>query len=135
MPSAVMVLPATAWSSSNVLGPSKGTGWSRIRFAAYVRMAAPRASVSVSNPCIAGVYDRPRARNRPTLATLADVSTVRALTELVHPSWAAALAPVTAQVTVLGAFLRAERVSGRGYLPAGEHILRAFAQPHEAVRV
>jgi uracil-DNA glycosylase len=58
-----------------------------------------------------------------------------ALTELVHPSWAAALAPVTAQVAALGAFLRAERASGRGYLPAGEQILRAFSRPLDAVRV
>lgn len=59
----------------------------------------------------------------------------RALTDLVDPSWAGALAPVTAQVAVLGAFLRAERQAGRGYLPAGEQVLRAFAQPMDAVRV
>lgn len=63
------------------------------------------------------------------------VPTARALIDLVHPSWVAALAPVTAQVAALAAFLRAERASGRGYLPAGEHVLRAFAQPFEAVRV
>jgi len=66
---------------------------------------------------------------------LADVPNARALTELVHPSWAMALAPVTADVAALGAFLRAERASGRGYLPAGEHVLRAFSQPLDAVRV
>lgn len=60
---------------------------------------------------------------------------VRALTELVDPSWAVALAPVTTQVAALGAFLRAERASGRGYLPSGEHVLRAFAQPLADVRV
>ena len=54
---------------------------------------------------------------------------------LVHPSWAPALAPVSAQLTALGAFLRAERAAGRGYLPAGEHVLRAFAQPLDAIRV
>ncbi len=59
----------------------------------------------------------------------------RALTDLVDPSWAVALAPVTAQVAALGAFLRAERQAGRGYLPAGEQVLRAFAQPMDAVRV
>jgi len=57
------------------------------------------------------------------------------LTDLVHPSWAPALAPVTAQVAALAAFLRAERASGRGYLPGGEQVLRAFAQPFDAVRV
>ena len=59
----------------------------------------------------------------------------RALTDLVHPSWAGALAPVTAQVAALGAFLRAERAAGRGYLPAGGQVLRAFSQPMDEVRV
>jgi uracil-DNA glycosylase len=63
------------------------------------------------------------------------VPTTRALTDLVHPSWASALAPATTQVAALGAFLRAERASGRGYLPAGEQVLRAFTQPLDAVRV
>ncbi len=57
------------------------------------------------------------------------------LTDLVHPSWKPALAPVTAQVAALAAFLRVERASGRGYLPAGEQVLRAFAQPFDEVRV
>lgn len=59
----------------------------------------------------------------------------RALSDLVHPSWATALAPVTTQVAALGAFLHVERESGRGYLPSGEQVLRAFAQPMDAVRV
>jgi uracil-DNA glycosylase len=63
------------------------------------------------------------------------VPTTRALTDLVHPSWGPALAPVTAQVAALGAFLRAERQAGRGYLPAGDQVLRAFAQPMDEVRV
>jgi uracil-DNA glycosylase len=57
------------------------------------------------------------------------------LTNLVHPSWKPALAPVTTQVAALAAFLRAERASGRGYLPAGGQVLRAFAQPFDEVRV
>jgi len=63
------------------------------------------------------------------------VPTTRALTDLVDPSWAEALTPVTAQVAALGAFLRAERQCGRGYLPSGEQVLRAFTQPMDAVRV
>jgi uracil-DNA glycosylase len=63
------------------------------------------------------------------------VPKTRTLTDLVHPSWAAVLAPVTTQVAALGAFLRAERAAGRGYLPAGEQVLRAFTQPLQAVRV
>jgi len=59
----------------------------------------------------------------------------RELTDLVHPSWATVLAPATTQLAALGAFLHAERESGRGYLPAGELILRAFARPVDSVRV
>lgn len=59
----------------------------------------------------------------------------RALTDIVHPSWASALSPVTTQIAALGAFLHGERESGRGYLPAGHQILRAFAQPMDEVRV
>ncbi|GAA3608572.1 uracil-DNA glycosylase [Marihabitans asiaticum] len=59
----------------------------------------------------------------------------RPLTELIHPSWAEALEPVTPTITRMGEFLRAEVAAGRGYLPAGEHILRAFTIPLEDVRV
>ena len=57
------------------------------------------------------------------------------LAELVHPSWAAALEPVGETVRGLGEFLRAEVAAGRGYLPAGGHVLRAFEQPLDSVRV
>src|SRR6478672_471759 len=58
-----------------------------------------------------------------------------ALAELVHPSWAAALEPVSGTVAAMGEFLRAELAAGRGYLPAGGHVLRAFEQPLDSVRV
>ena len=58
-----------------------------------------------------------------------------ALIELVHPSWAAALEPVAETVAGLGEFLRAEVAAGRGYLPAGKHVLRAFERPLDDVRV
>ncbi|ACQ79074.1 uracil-DNA glycosylase [Beutenbergia cavernae DSM 12333] len=57
------------------------------------------------------------------------------LAELIDPGWARALAPVEPQVHALGDFLRAEVAAGRGYLPAGRHVLRAFARPLEDVRV
>lgn len=57
------------------------------------------------------------------------------LADLVHPSWVPALAPVADTLRALGEFLRAEVASGRGYLPAGPLVLRAFTQPLEAVRV
>ena len=59
----------------------------------------------------------------------------RPLRELVHPSWAEALAPVEPVVSALGDFLRAEVASGRGYLPGGAQVLRAFERPLDAVRV
>jgi uracil-DNA glycosylase len=57
------------------------------------------------------------------------------LTDLVAPDWAAALAPVADQVVAMQQFLQDEQGAGRGYLPAGEHVLRAFAEPMAAVRV
>jgi uracil-DNA glycosylase len=59
----------------------------------------------------------------------------RALSDIIHPSWAGALYPVTTQIAALGAFLHGERESGRGYLPAGHQILRAFTQPMDEIRV
>jgi uracil-DNA glycosylase len=59
----------------------------------------------------------------------------RPLSELVDPGWARALAPVSDTITTVGDFLRAEVAAGRGYLPAGENVLRAFRQPFNHVRV
>jgi uracil-DNA glycosylase len=61
--------------------------------------------------------------------------TPRPLAEIVDPGWAQALAPVEAQLAAMGEFLRAEVAAGRKYLPAGEHILRAFTRPFADVRV
>jgi uracil-DNA glycosylase len=57
------------------------------------------------------------------------------LRDLVHPSWADVLAPAEGTVARLGDFLRAEVAEGRGYLPPGPHVLRAFQQPLDGVRV
>jgi uracil-DNA glycosylase len=59
----------------------------------------------------------------------------RPLSELVHPTWVPALEPVAGTITEMGAFLRSEVASGRGYLPAGDAILRAFRLPLPDVRV
>lgn len=59
----------------------------------------------------------------------------RPLTELVHPSWVPALEPVADTLATLGQFLRQEVTAGRGYLPAGDAVLRAFTLPLPAVRV
>jgi uracil-DNA glycosylase len=59
----------------------------------------------------------------------------RPLAEIVEAGWAEALAPVADQITAMGEFLRTEIAAGRRYLPAGQHILRAFSQPFADVRV
>jgi len=59
----------------------------------------------------------------------------RPLSETIDAGWARALDPVAAQIAALGDFLRAEVAAGRGFLPAGPNVLRAFTQPLQAVRV
>jgi uracil-DNA glycosylase len=51
------------------------------------------------------------------------------------PGWARALQPVAPNIAAMGDWLRAEVAAGRGYLPAGPNVLRAFSYPLEAVRV
>jgi uracil-DNA glycosylase len=59
----------------------------------------------------------------------------RPLHELVEAGWAQALEPVADQIKTMGEFLRTEVAEGRKYLPAPEHVLRAFQQPFRDVRV
>jgi len=65
------------------------------------------------------------------------VSALAGLVEkgLVAPDWAAALDPVDADIARMGGFLRAEIAAGRGYLPHGDHVLRAFQRPLADVKV
>jgi uracil-DNA glycosylase len=51
------------------------------------------------------------------------------------PGWAAALEPVAPQIAAMGDWLRGEVAAGRGYLPAGPNVLRAFSYPLADVRV
>ncbi|MCL2454481.1 MAG: uracil-DNA glycosylase [Micrococcales bacterium] len=57
------------------------------------------------------------------------------LDQIMAPDWAAALAPVEPTIRTMGDFLRAETAEGRGYLPAGDAVFRAFARPLADVRV
>jgi uracil-DNA glycosylase len=70
-----------------------------------------------------------------TVTTAPPQQTPRPLAELVEAGWARALEPVATTIAELGGFLRAELAAGRGYLPAGANVLRAFTHPFEAVRV
>lgn len=54
---------------------------------------------------------------------------------LMDPGWARALEPVASDISALGERLRAEVAAGRGYLPAGDHVLRAFQRPLDEVKV
>ena len=63
-----------------------------------------------------------------TLAELADAG-------LMDAGWARALEPVAPDIAALGERLRAEVAAGRRYLPAGDHVLRAFQRPLAEVKV
>ncbi len=65
------------------------------------------------------------------------MSALKGLVErgLVAPDWAEALSPVDDTIAAMGTFLRAEVAAGRQYLPAGDHILRAFSRPLADVKV
>ncbi|WP_134739818.1 uracil-DNA glycosylase [Nocardioides sp. 503] len=54
---------------------------------------------------------------------------------LMAPDWAEALAPVDDRIGRMGAFLREELAAGHDYLPAGDHVFRAFRRPLADVRV
>ena len=49
------------------------------------------------------------------------------------PGWAQALAPVADQLEHMAGFLAQRTTEGDGFLPAAEHVLRAFTQPFEDV--
>ncbi|MDN8623700.1 uracil-DNA glycosylase [Corynebacterium kroppenstedtii] len=53
----------------------------------------------------------------------------------IHESWKEPLDPVTDRIHELGDFLREENAAGRGYLPAGTDVLRAFTYPFDQVKV
>jgi len=59
----------------------------------------------------------------------------RPLRDMMDPGWARELEPVTDRIRAMGDFLRAEIAAGRGYLPAGDQVLRAFRPPFADVRV
>ncbi|MBU3063787.1 uracil-DNA glycosylase [Nocardia sp. NEAU-G5] len=59
----------------------------------------------------------------------------KTLPEIIDTGWAEALTPVADSITAMGEFLRAENEAGRGYLPKGENVLRAFQRPLDKVRV
>ncbi|RLP09555.1 uracil-DNA glycosylase [Propionibacterium australiense] len=61
--------------------------------------------------------------------------TAQPISELMAPDWAQALAGQEDQIHAMGDFLRAEIAAGRGYLPAGDKVLRAFSRPLADVRV
>ncbi|PPF76105.1 uracil-DNA glycosylase [Pseudoclavibacter sp. Z016] len=51
------------------------------------------------------------------------------------PGWARALEPATGRLEEIAERLKLEEDAGRGFLPAPEHILRAFEAPLDDVRV
>ena len=90
---------------------------------------APAATSRADAPAT-GSADEPT----PTTEPAARPADRPDLAEVVGPGWAEALAPVRERIAELGDFLRAEQAAGRRFLPAGDRILAAFAQPFEEVR-
>jgi uracil-DNA glycosylase len=63
------------------------------------------------------------------------MSSTRPWVGLIDPSWAAVLEPVAPEIERLSAQLRAEQAAGQPFLPEASHVLRAFTQPFDEVRV
>lgn len=61
--------------------------------------------------------------------------THKPLNEIMEEGWAKALEPAAGKIAEMGDFLREEVAAGHTYLPSGDHVLRAFQQPFEDVRV
>lgn len=57
------------------------------------------------------------------------------LGQVMAADWADALSDQADTIAALGDFLRAENAAGRGYLPRGADVLRAFREPMADVRV
>ncbi|OKL52985.1 uracil-DNA glycosylase [Bowdeniella nasicola] len=55
--------------------------------------------------------------------------------DAIDASWLRPLEPVLDQITQLGQMLREDNAAGRGYLPAGSDVLRAFTYPFDQVKV
>ena len=95
------------------------------RTGSYNRLAEVHADPLVDP--LHGMLAYPRARLPPCLADRSRRSSTRA-----GPR---ALEPVAGDIAAMGDFLRAEIAAGRGYLPAGDKVLRAFTTPLADVRV
>lgn len=57
------------------------------------------------------------------------------LDQLMATDWAEQMQPVSENITEMGQFLRDELAAGKHYLPAGDAIFRAFAEPLANVKV
>lgn len=91
-------------------------------------------------PSLSGATEPDRSGAAVHAAGPADADAAAALRrgvleELMAPDWAAALAPVRDEFVRMGEFLQAELAAGRGFLPVGPNILRAFHRPLSEVRV
>lgn len=62
-------------------------------------------------------------------------ATAAPLGDVIDPGWAGALSPVEERISSMGDFLREETAAGRGYIPAGDRVLRAFSHPFDDVKV
>jgi uracil-DNA glycosylase len=71
---------------------------------------------------------------QPTLETNDDEA-IRYMSDKVGPGWGTPMASQHRHLAELGDFLRAEQSAGRRFLPSAGHILAAFQQPFDDVKV
>ena len=57
------------------------------------------------------------------------------LTKIMSPDWATALSGQADRIHAMGDFLREEIAAGRSYLPSGDKVFRALAEPLAEVKV
>ena len=63
------------------------------------------------------------------------MNSTAALPEIMSPDWATVMSGQEDRIHAMGDFLREENNAGRGYLPAGATVFRAFAEPLAEVKV
>src|SRR5699024_12263303 len=94
--------------------------------------------VCSQNPGSVGVCAHPIFASctlQPAFTSLACMTSIPPMTEIMSPDWAQALTEVEERIHAMGDFLREEIAAGREYLPAGGSVFRAFSEPLARVKV
>ncbi|SMX83999.1 Uracil-DNA glycosylase [Brevibacterium antiquum] len=69
------------------------------------------------------------------IGRIAGMTSTAELTKIMSSDWATALSDQADRIHAMGDFLREEVSAGRSYLPSGDKVFRAFAEPLTEVKV